>query len=183
LNTICRPSRTKAIILVILGLLALCLAMALPFLLASPWLGLVLMGLPLMLSGGTALLDGAARLQAWLSLDVKNLQGRIPSFRGFAAPPARPFELPYTGIQAVMERQEIYYLLQIGGSCLLPLAVLRVYAVRADQRLLECSQGVFDACTDLMQGLASQSGLSIETAPTVHTGCIQALLGRRPPWD
>ncbi len=178
-----KPRRLTAALLSVLGLACFGIAASLPFLLTDPILGFLLMGLPMLFSGGVALQHGTSLRCAELTLDAHGLQARLPQWRGFPAPPCRRTDIPWEQVHAIRHRREHYWLWIRQGRPTFPLLPVDAYLVEFDGGQLLLAGNMLPQLPAVVQAIARYRGLPVQEQEPVIVGAPAALLGRLPSWD
>ncbi len=183
MGEVVRPRRLTAALLLCLGLFCVVWALALLRLLASPLLGFLLMGLPLLLGGGVCMAQGLALWGARLEMDDQGLRLAAPAWRGFPVPPLRRLALGWDEVRAVRRRREHYHVLVVGQVAMpLDLAVV-VYRLETSQGPVVLGGNSLPRLESRMAELAVRAGVPVEAAPDARAGVWRTIRGGPPPWD
>jgi hypothetical protein len=173
--------RISAAFLLPLGLGMLCLAAALPFVLESPLVGFVLMGLPMIAVGFVALLHGFAAAFTRIEITGDKLKLAGPAWRGFPVPPLRRATVGWSDVLAVRHRIEIYRVPILPFVAAMPFLV-DVYAIDTSRERFILGGRSVPRLSGAVAEIAARSGCSVQSEPEVRAKLIGTLLRGAPPW-
>ena len=175
-------SRIAAAFLIPLGLATICLAAALPFVLQSPILGFVLMGLPLIFAGFVALLHGFAAAFTRIEITEDELKLTVPGWRGFPVPPLRRASLGWSEVLAVRHRTEIYRVAILPFVLAVPFPV-DVYAIDTSRERFILGGRSVTRLAGVAAEISGRSGRPLQSEREVWAGLVNTLLRGAPPWQ
>ena len=173
-------SRIVGAIFIPFGLTMLFFAMCLPFLLESPLLGFILMGIPMIFTAVIMLLHGFAAASTRIEIAPSGLRLAIPGWRAFPVPPARKASLSWDEVLAVRKRTELYHVTILPFAIHMPYPV-EVFAVDTTQGRFILG-GRISWLHAAMKEIALRSGRAVRSEGEVQAGLFSSLLSGAPEW-
>jgi hypothetical protein len=173
-------NRLVGAIFIPFGLVMLLFAASLPFLLKSPVLGFVLMGVPMIFGAVIMLLHGLAAAYTRIEIAENGLTLAVPGWRGFPVPPARKASLSWDEVLAVRHRMELY------GVTILPYAFempfpVEVFAIDTTRGRFILG-GKIGWLAQAMGEIALHAGHPVRSEGDVQAWLFSSLLHGAPEW-
>ena len=173
-------NRVVGIIFIPLGMVILVFTACLPFMLESPVLGFILMGIPMLFGAAVMLLQGFAAACTRMEIDESGLRISCPGWRGFPVPPVRKASLSWGEVLAVRSRTEIYHVTILPVALALPYPV-NVFAIDTTMGrfILGAKTG---ALTRAVEEIAKRAGRPVRFEGEVRAKMLRTLLRGAPEW-